>query len=199
MTRLDEARSLGVGSRIALAGHPIHAMLVTFPIALVVGTVGADLFWWLTADPFFARLGLWTTGWGFGMGVLAAVAGTAELLAGRGIRRRPESWTHAVVAMMLLAVVGANWGLRIVDAEAAVLPWGALLSLGGLVFVGLAGWQGGKLVFEHQIGVMIGEEGAEEPEPDFPGVSESRARAPRKGRRRPGREASPAPATAPPG
>jgi uncharacterized membrane protein len=158
MAKLDEAHHLDVGSKIALAGHPIHAMLVTFPIALVVGTLGADLFWWLTADSFFARVGLWTSGWGFGMGVLAATAGTAELLAGRGIRRRPESWTHAVVAMMLLATIGANWGLRLYDPEGAVLPWGALLSFGGLVFVGLAGWQGGKLVFEHQIGVMIGEE-----------------------------------------
>jgi uncharacterized membrane protein len=177
MAKHDEGEHLDVGSRIALAGHPIHAMLVTFPIALVVGTLGADLFWWLTADSFFARVGLWTAGWGFAMGVLAAVAGTAELLAGHGIRRRPESWTHAVVAMMLLAVIGANWGLRLFGATDAILPWGAFLSLTGLLFVGLAGWQGGKLVFEHQIGIMIGdeeEEGKEEV-PDLPGVAGSPA------------------------
>ena len=162
MAKHDEALHLDVGSKIALAGHPIHAILVTFPIALVVGTLGADLFWWLTADPFFARVGLWTSGWGFGMGVLSAIAGTAELLAGRGIRRRPESWNHAVAAMMLLATIGANWALRLYDPEGAILPWGALLSLGGLVFVGLAGWQGGKLVFEHQIGVMIAKEPVDE-------------------------------------
>lgn len=155
-------------------------MLVTFPMALVVGTLGADIFWWLTADPFFARVALWTSGWGFAMGALAALAGTAELLAGRGIRRRPESWTHAVAAMMLLATIGANWGLRLVDPQGAVLPWGMLLSVGGLVFVALAGWQGGKLVFEHQIGVMIAEEEAPEEaaEPGFPAVEEAPARAP---------------------
>lgn len=131
-------------------------------MALVVGTLGADIFWWLTADPFFVRLGLWTSGWGFVMGLLAAVAGTAELLAGPGIRRRPQSWTHAVVAMMLLATVGANWGLRLYDPEGAVLPWGALLSLGGLLYVALAGWHGGKLVFEHQIGVTVSEDEQQE-------------------------------------
>jgi uncharacterized membrane protein len=153
-------------------------MLVTFPIALVVATLGADILWWLTADPFFARVGLWTSGWGFGMGVLSGIAGTAELLAGAGIRRRPESWTHAVAAMMLLATIGANWGFRLMGPQEAILPWGLLLSLGGLVFVGLAGWQGGKLVFEHQVGVMIedDEEGEEEPQPDLPGVAESQAR-----------------------
>jgi uncharacterized membrane protein len=160
VTKLDEGLHLDVGSRIALAGHPIHAMLVAFPIALVVGTLGADMLWWLTGDPFFARLGLWAIGWSFVMGVLAAIAGTAELLAGPGIRRRPESWTHAVAATMLLAVVGANWGVRLYDPQGAILPWGVLLSLGCLIFVGLAGWQGGKLVFEHQIGIMIGEEEA---------------------------------------
>lgn len=148
-------------------------MLVTFPIALVVATLGGDILWWLTADPFFARVGLWTSGWGFGLGVLSGIAGTAELLAGQGIRRRPESWTHAVVAMMLLATIGANWGLRLLDPQDAVLPWGLFLSLGGLIFVGFAGWQGGKLVFEHQIGVMIEEDGAaeEETQPDLPGVA----------------------------
>lgn len=178
MTKLDEAQDISVGSRIALAGHPVHAMLVTFPIALIVATLGADIFWWLLADPFFARVGLWTSGWGFAMGVLSGIAGTAELLGGPGIRRRPESWTHAVAAMMLLATIGANWGLRLTDPQAAILPWGMILSFGGLIFVGFAGWQGGKLVFEHQIGVMIEEDsaGEEEPQPDLPGVSEGRAR-----------------------
>ena len=175
MAKLDEAQDTGVGSQIAIFGHPVHAMLVTFPMALVVATLGADIFWWLLADPFFARVGLWTSGWGFALGVLAGIVGGAELLAGPGIRRRPQSWTHAVAAMMLLATIGANWGLRLGDAQAAILPWGMILSLGGLVFVGLAGWQGGKLVFEHQIGVMIeeDEEGEEEPQPDLPDVSES--------------------------
>jgi len=178
MTKLDEALDQSVGSRIALAGHPVHAMLVTFPIALIVATLGADIFWWLLGDPFFARVGLWTSGWGFVMGVLAGIAGTAELLAGPGIRRRAESWTHAVAAMMLLATIGANWGYRLVDPQAAILPWGMILSLGGLVFVGFAGWHGGKLVFEHQIGVMIEEEDEpeEERQPDLPDVSGSPAR-----------------------
>lgn len=155
MARNKESQSLDVGSKIAIAGHPVHVMLVTFPIALVSATLGADIFWWLTADPFFARVGLWTSGWGFGMGVLASLAGTAELLAGRGVRRKPESWSHAVLALMLLALAGANWIFRIDDREAAILPWGILISLVAMAFVVLAGWQGGKLVFEHQIGVLI--------------------------------------------
>lgn len=152
-------------------------MLVTFPIALIVATLGADIFWWLTADPFFGRVGLWTSGWGFGMGLLAAVAGTVELLAGAGIRRNPASWSHAVSAMSLLAVIGANWGWRLMQDTAAILPWGLLLSAGGLVLVAIAGWQGGRLVFEHGVGVILNDqfEVEEEPEPDLPELSETPA------------------------
>jgi uncharacterized membrane protein len=173
MALLDEANNISVASRIALAGHPIHAMLVTFPIALIVATLGADIFWWLTADPFFGRVGLWTSGWGFGMGVLSALAGTVELLAGPGIRRNPASWSHAVSAMSLLSVIGANWGWRLMHGEAAILPWGLMLSAGGLVLVGIAGWQGGRLVFEHGVGVIVNRQEApeEEPEPDLPPLS----------------------------
>lgn len=144
-----------IGSRVAVAGHPVHAMLVSFPIALVCATLGGDLFYWWTGDPFFARVSLWTSGWGFWLGVAAAVVGAIELVAARGIRRRSESWTHSVAAMMLLAVIGANWGLRLIDREALVLPWGLYLSGLGLIFVGLAGWHGGKLVFEHQMGMVL--------------------------------------------
>jgi len=159
MAGKNEIQNLDMSSRVAIAGHPIHVMLVTFPIALVSATLGADIFWWLTADPFFARVGLWTSGWGFGMGVLASLAGAAELLAGRGMRTKPESWSHAVLALMLLSLAGANWVIRFEDPETAILPWGIFLSLIAMMFVGLTGWQGGKLVFEHQIGVVIDDPG----------------------------------------
>lgn len=140
-------------SVVAIAGHPIHVMLVTFPIALTVATLGGDLLYWLTADLFFARVSLWTSGWGFGLGLVAAVSGTAELLLVRGIRLRVAPWDHAVAAMMLLAIIGANWGVRLGNFDGAVLPWGLYLSVLGLLAVALAGWHGGQLVFEKGIGV----------------------------------------------
>jgi uncharacterized membrane protein len=90
------------------------------------------------------------------VGVLAALAGTAELLLVRGIRMRVASWTHAIAAMMLLSIAGTNWGLRLVDPE-AVLPQGLLLSALATVFTGLAGWHGGKLVLDHGVGRIISE------------------------------------------
>lgn len=143
-----------LGSAIAVAGHPIHAMLVHFPIALVICTLGVDGMYWLNGDPFWLRVGLWSAGFAFAFGVIASVAGTAELLAVPGLRVRVASWNHAIAAMTLLAVAGANWGLR-VNFPDAVLPHGLLLSLLAAVLTGLAGWHGGKLVFDHGAGLII--------------------------------------------
>lgn len=152
---IDEIEKHDVGSVVAVAGHPIHAMSVAFPIALVVSTLGCDVFYWWSADPFWTRAALWASGAAFMFGILAGLAGTAELLLVPGIRKRAASWTHAVAAMMLLSIAGANWGLRLQDPEGAVLPVGLFLSVLASVFVGLAGWHGGKLVFDHGIGMSL--------------------------------------------
>lgn len=152
---IDEVKRHGVGSVVALAGHPIHAMSVAFPIALVIATLGSDLVYWWSADPFFVRAGLWSSGSAFLFGLLAAASGLTELMLVRGIRRRAASWTHAVAAMTLLAVAGTNWGLRLTGGPEVVLPHGLLLSVLATVFVGIAGWHGGKLVFDHGIGMSL--------------------------------------------
>ena len=143
-----------IGSAIAVAGHPIHAMLVHFPIALIICALGVDMLYWFSADPFWLRVGLWATGFGFAFGVLASIVGTLELLAVPGIRVRVASWNHAIAAMTLVAVAGANFGLRLHVPE-AVLPHGLLLSLLAAVLTALAGWHGGKLVFDHGVGLII--------------------------------------------
>lgn len=141
------------GSKIAVAGHPIHAMLVAFPVALAMCTLGADAFYWWTGDVFWARAALWACGMAFLFGLLAGFSGTVELLLVSGIRARAASWTHFVIAVMLLSVLGANWGYRLNHGyEQAVLPWGLLLSAFAAGFTAITGWHGGKLVFDYQLG-----------------------------------------------
>jgi uncharacterized membrane protein len=38
-----------------IAGHPLHPMLVPFPIAFFVATVGADFMYLHSGDPFWFR------------------------------------------------------------------------------------------------------------------------------------------------
>jgi uncharacterized membrane protein len=140
------------GSTVSIAGHPIHAMLVAFPITLAFCTFAADALYWWTGDLFWPRAALWAAGVGFIIGVLAGIVGTAELLLVPGIRIRSASWTHFILAMTLLSLLGANWIIRLDDPAAAVLPWGALMSFVNAGITGITGWHGGKLVFDYHIG-----------------------------------------------
>lgn len=147
-------------SRIAVAGHPVHAMLVAFPIALCICTLGADAMYWWSAETFWPRVALWASGTGFFLGLLAGLAGMAELLLVPGIRIRAASWTHFVLAVMLLAVLGLNWGQRLADPVGTVLPWGLVTSLLASGLTGMTGWHGGKLVFDYGLGTQEGHDGA---------------------------------------
>lgn len=154
LERLATPPADGTGTVVAVSGHPLHPMLVTFPIALLLCALGSDLAFWWTADFFWARMSLWLLGGGTAMGVLAGVSGTVELLSISGIRRRAVAWSHFVAAVMLLSIGFTNWLWRVGDPAAAVLPLGLALSALGALFVATAGWLGGKLVFEHQVGVI---------------------------------------------
>ncbi len=107
---LLELQRLDVGSAVALVGHPIHVMMVHFPVAFVVATLGVDVFYWWTGDVFWLRAGLWAAGIAFWSGVAASIVGTGELLLVRGIRLLEASWSHAVAAMTLVAHRGRQLG-----------------------------------------------------------------------------------------
>jgi len=128
-------------------------MVVPFPIAFLIAAPGTDLTFLLTSDPFWARLSLWLLGAGALMGIVAGAVGAAELLIIRSIRRRAAAWSHFVVAVMLLSVAILNWFMRLPDPVSAIYPWGLGLSALGFLLVSIAGWLGGKLVFEERVGV----------------------------------------------
>ncbi|MGP9790121.1 DUF2231 domain-containing protein [Roseinatronobacter sp. NSM] len=165
----EDRALLDTESRIAIAGHPLHAMLVAFPIALTVSVLGADLLYWWTADSFWAQVAGWAAFGAFVMGVIAGITGTVELLVVRGIRNRSASWTHFILAVMLLSLIGANWALRIGQPQAAVLPLGMMLSFVAVGVTAVTGWHGGKLVFDYRIGTKA-------PDARPPHAPKSRAR-----------------------
>lgn len=153
MEKSPEPPQVGAASVLAVSGHPIHPMLVTFPIAFLSAALPADIaFLWLD-DPFWARASFWLLAAGTVMGVAAGIAGTVELFLIPGIRRRIAAWNHFVASVLLLAVGATNCLWRLADAEAVVWPWGLALSALTVALVGFAGWLGGHLVFAHQIGI----------------------------------------------
>ncbi|MGY1458798.1 MULTISPECIES: DUF2231 domain-containing protein [unclassified Luteimonas] len=156
-----------VESRMAIRKHPIHPMLVVFPIAFLSVVMPLDLLHLWSGLPFWAQMGAVLNAAGLAIGLVAAVVGSVDLLLIRVVRRHVSAWSHAIAAVMLLAVAAANTWLRWPDPVAAVWPWGLMLSAVMLVLVGVAGWLGGGLSFHHGIGVA-GHEGGEDRGPDAP-------------------------------
>ena len=72
----------GLPSTAAVLGHPIHPMLVPFPLAFLVGALATDLAASATRDPFWSRASAWLLGAGAVTGVLAGAVGSIDYLHG---------------------------------------------------------------------------------------------------------------------
>ncbi len=140
-------------SRVAFHKHPLHPMVVVYPIAMLSLVVVTDaLYLWLSV-PFWAMASFWMTAVGLSLGLLAGVLGTLDMFLIREVRRHVSAWTHMIAAMTVLALAAAGVWVRWSDPVAAVWPWGLLVSSVNFVLVAVTGWLGGTLSFRHGIGV----------------------------------------------
>ena len=139
-----------------IAGHPIHPMLIPFPIAFFVGTLAADIAFWRTADAFFARGAAWLLGAGLVMAALAALAGLTDFLGSRAIRALGAAWQHMIGNVVAVVLEVVNLGLRLGDPVAAVLPTGLVLSFVVTLLLLFNGWKGWEMVYRGRVGVADG-------------------------------------------
>lgn len=129
-------------------------MLVPLPIGLLVAALGADIGFWATGDPFWARAGLWLVGTGLLTGLAAAVAGLTDFVTIPRVREYRTAWAHLLGNAAALALAAISWLLRLPDAADAVLPGGIVLSAITVAILGVTGWLGGELSYRHKIGVI---------------------------------------------
>ena len=135
-----------------IAGHPIHPMLVPFPIACFVGTLVTDIAYWRTAQMMWADFSAWLLVVGMIMGSLAAIAGLIDFLSNRLIRVQQPAWPHMVgnIVMLLLALLNTFVHTR--DAWTSVVPTGLILSVIVVLILPVTGWLGWSMVYRHGVG-----------------------------------------------
>src|SRR5690348_10106011 len=102
-------------STAKIAGHPIHPMLIPFPIAFFVATFACDIAYWTTANTTWVAATLWLLGAGIIMAALAAIAGLIDVLGDRRIRALNAAWWHAGGNVIVVLLEIANWILRYVQ------------------------------------------------------------------------------------
>lgn len=141
-------------STAKIQGHPIHPMLIPFPIALWAGTLFCDFAYWYTGAAGWATAAAWLLGAGLVMAALAAAAGFTDFLGSERIRAISHAWQHMIGNVIAVVLAIVSFYLRLAyGAESMVLPAGLLLSLAIMAILGFTGWRGGDLVYHHGVGV----------------------------------------------
>src|SRR2546427_9482426 len=144
-----------MASKASIKGHPIHPMLVSFPIGLWVTSFVADLIFYFHRNTSLLLISKFMIAAGIIGGLAAAVPGIIDwwTLTDKEVTRI-ANW-HArlnIIALIIFAVslyfrmkVGAHWvnyGMKI--------PF--LLSFLGVVLISISSWLGGELTFKHGVG-----------------------------------------------
>ncbi|GAC1470183.1 MAG: DUF2231 domain-containing protein [Chamaesiphon sp.] len=147
-------RDSGVTSTVAIAGHPFHPLIVTFPIAFLVGALATDLAYWWTTDIFWARASFWLIVGGLAGGVLAAITGLLDFLKIERVRKRKAGWAHMLLNVSALVLTILNLAVRLGDPAGKILFLGLALSLIVSTLLGISGWYGAELVYRHKVAVI---------------------------------------------
>jgi uncharacterized membrane protein len=145
-----------VESRAKLFGHPVHPMLIPFPLGLLVSSFIFDITYLITGNNGFSVAAFWMIAAGVLGGLAAAVFGIIDF-SGVPDETRAHSigvW-HAVLSVSMVILFAISWLLRLGQpAEPGLIP--IILSLVGAALAGLTGWFGGELVDRLGVGVHEG-------------------------------------------
>jgi uncharacterized membrane protein len=150
---LQEALMTNPRSTAQIAGHPIHPMLIPFPIVCFVLAFVSDVAFWRTSNDFWANASLWLLGIGLIMAALAAVAGVIDLLGDDRIRNLNDAWLHAGGNVVAVVIELYNWYSRYTDGTSAIIPTGLVLSFVVVLILLFTGWKGWEMVYRNHVGV----------------------------------------------
>ena len=140
-------------STAQIAGHPIHPMLVSFPIAGFVATLFADIALRSSGNEFWYQMGLWLLGGGLVFAALAAVAGFIDFIGDTQVRNLNDAWLHAGGNVTAVVIEVINFYLRYEGGSASASGTGLWLSVGVVIMLLFTGWKGWEMVYKHHVGV----------------------------------------------
>ena len=140
-------------STAQIGGHPIHPMLIPFPITCLVGAFVIDLIFLSTGDRGFATASHWLLGFGIGTALLAAVFGLIDYMGDDRIRRLGAAIQHMIANVAAVVIAIINFVIRM-DDPTEVDSLGVYLSGVTVLILLYSGWLGGEMVYRHRVAVQ---------------------------------------------
>lgn len=139
-------------------GHPFHPILVTIPIGSWIASVVFDIIGFFAEDPTPYAVGAQILiAIGIIGAVLAAIFGLIDLSTlAPGTRARQTALTHMGLNLGAVVIFAISWAIRAGQGTDEVSVWGFVISVIGLLLVGVSGWLGGKLAYTY--GVRVADE-----------------------------------------
>ena len=136
----------------SIAGHPIHPMLVPIAIGGFVLSAAADVACLVTgrADPWNA-FALYAMVGGIVGALAAALPGLVDLLSLPAGAVRKTAVTHMSINLLVVALFICNAWMRWGGGKDLQVPM--MLTAVAILLLLVSGWLGGKLVFEHGVGM----------------------------------------------
>ena len=139
-------------STASIGGHPLHPMLIPFPITCLVGAFVTDLISLSTGDRGFATASHWLIGFGIGTALIAAALGLIDFMGDDRIRRLGTALQHMIANVAAVVVSIINFAIRL-DDPSDIASLGVYLSGAVVLILLYSGWLGGELVYRHRVAV----------------------------------------------
>ena len=146
-----------MNSRVKLLGHPLHPMLIVYPLGLLSTAVIFDILFKFINNTAFPVASYWMITAGLIGGLLAAVIGFMEWLSvPNDSRAKSIGLYHGLGNLVIVLLFAGSWWLRTNAQDHMPSTAAFVLSLLGFLLALVTGWLGGELVYRLGIGVDHG-------------------------------------------
>jgi len=143
-----------MASPASIAKHPIHPMLIVFPVGLWIFSLISDLIYinkW--GPPVWNDVAFYTMVGGIAGALLAAIPGLVDLLSLTDSRVKRIGIWHMILNLVVVALFCFNLWLRMPGTTTSISIRPIWLSVAGVVLLAISGWLGGEMVYVHGVAV----------------------------------------------
>jgi uncharacterized membrane protein len=138
-------------STMRIGSHPIHPMLIPFPFAFWTGSFIADVYAGLR--DYFHDVGYILAWAGCVAALIAAIPGAVDLFTSvpAGSAARRTGIRHGLLNVAALVLFAISIAAR--PSPGAMTYTAYATAALGVLLIGVSGWLGGSLVYDHKVGV----------------------------------------------